>query len=73
MVTHHVPAGKKIKLKIYLDYFGSLRDRLGFMFLNVGMKINENSVFKEKVILPFSLYRNFINENIPTQQLLKRS
>ena len=60
MVAHNIPAGKKIKLKINLNYVGTLRDRIGLMSLKVTMKITQNSIFTEKEILPFSLYRNFI-------------
>ena len=40
MRAQHVPAGKKIKLKVNVSYLGTLRDRIGFMNLKIVMKIN---------------------------------
>lgn len=60
MSIRNIPAGKKMKTKIKVDYIGNLKDLLGFMTLKIVMKINNNSFFTEHVILPFSLYRNFI-------------
>lgn len=50
MVTHDLSCGKKIKLKINLNYVGTLRDRIGLMSLKVTMKITQNSIFTEKAI-----------------------
>lgn len=57
----NIPAGKKIKLKVNVEYTGTLRDRAGLMMLRAVVKINSNSIFTENVVLPFCLYRNFVS------------
>lgn len=59
MKTYNVPAGKKIKSKIYLDYLGSLSDDLSFMSLVVMMKVTATFKINETITLPYCLYRNY--------------
>ncbi len=43
MRVRNIPAGKKIKRKIVVDYIGTANDKIGLMNLKVVMLINHNS------------------------------
>lgn len=66
MQINNIAKGKKIKAKLTVNYLGTLNDNAGFMELKIILTMKNNMKFNESAILPFCLYRNFIEE-MPNQ------